>query len=456
MLDQLADKIKKYKDKIDYLEIRAEESGGTGINFRGKKIENVTQPESFGGCVRALHKGGWGFVSFNDFTNLDSKIESAVSQAKLVGKEKSKLAEIKPLLDKVIVRFKKDPRKITLTKKVKLMEEYTDLIWSVDPSIVDSSLRYGDSFVKIYFASSDEVFLEQEIADITAHFAMIARKADLVQAASFSVGDPIDFGIVENLQEEIKKRTQKAVELLNARPVKAGNYTVILDPKFAGIFIHEAFGHLSEGDFLYENKELKKIMVLGKKVGVERLNVVDDARLEGYRGFYEYDDEGVEARKNHLIKDGILVGRLHSRETAGKMGEKVTGNARAISYRFPPIVRMSNTYIEPDKVGFKEMIKDVKKGVYACESIGGQTDKEMFTFTAAWGYMIRDGKVAELVRDVKLLGNVFHTLLSIEAIGDDLQIEKTGGGCGKGGQGWIPVSTGGPHLRIANVTIGGK
>ncbi|MFC1974682.1 TldD/PmbA family protein, partial [Chloroflexota bacterium] len=173
------------------------------------------------------------------------------------------------------------------------------------------------------------------------------------------------------------------------------------------------------------------------------------------RGSYKYDDEGVPATKTYLISEGKLVGRLHSRETAAKMGEKPTGNARAVSYRYPPIVRMTNTYIEPGSVSFDDMISDIKEGVYAKNWYGGTTSMEMFTFSAGEAYMIRDGKVAELLRPVVLTGNVFTTLNNIDAIGNDLDMNQ-GGGCGKGAQMPLPVSNGSPHIRIRHCLVGGK
>ncbi len=455
MRQLLIDSINRYRNKADYLEIRIEDSEGTGISFRGKEIENVSQPSSKGGSVRVLYKGGWGFVSFNDLSDLDKKVEMAISQAKLVGTEKSQLAAVKPVVDAVIACFKRDPLKVPLSEKVDLMRRYNDVLWSVSPQICDTRTIYSDGRTKVYFISSEGSFIEQDFSNIAASFSANARENDLVQTAGLSVADPTDFSIVENLDQKIKERAEMAVKLLEAKTVKAGTYTVILDPNLAGTFIHEAFGHLSEADVVYENPELKKIMVLGKKMAVSNLNVVDDPTLTGYRGSYKYDDEGVKTRKTFLIKNGILAGRLHCRETAGKMGEKLTGNARAEDFSSRPLVRMSNTYIEAGNTSFDEMISDIKLGVYAYDSLAGQTDREMFTFTAKWGFMIRNGKIAELVRDVKLTGNLFTTLKNIGAIGDDLKIRKHWGVCGKGGQ-WIPVTTGGPHLRIKEVTVGGK
>ena len=137
------------------------------------------------------------------------------------------------------------------------------------------------------------------------------------------------------------------------------------------------------------------------------------------------------------------------------MGEAPSGNARAISFRHPPIVRMANTFIEPRDVTFDQMIGDIKEGIYARNWYGGTTSMEMFTFSAGEAFMIRNGKVEELIRPVVLSGNVFETLKRIDAIGNDLDMNQ-GGGCGKGGQSPLPVSNGSPHIRIQKCLVGGK
>ena len=159
-------------------------------------------------------------------------------------------------------------------------------------------------------------------------------------------------------------------------------------------------------------------------------------------------------QRTELVREGSLVGRLHSRETAARMGEAITGNARATRHRYPPIVRMTNTFIEAGEATFEDMISDIDLGVYACESVGGQTMLENFSFSAGYGRMIRKGHIAEMVKDVVLSGNLFTTLQNIDAIGNDLTFGKLGM-CGKG-QGGLPVSTGAPHIRIQDVVMGGR
>jgi TldD protein len=238
--------------------------------------------------------------------------------------------------------------------------------------------------------------------------------------------------------------------------VVGGQYPVVIDQTLAGVFIHEAFGHLSESDFVYENPKAKEMMVLGRRFGQDFLNVFDDGTVPGLRGTHKYDDEGVPSRRNDLIKDGILVGRLHSRQTAASMSEAPSGSARAINYRHAPIVRMTNTAIANGTVPFEDLIKDIKLGIYACDAYGGQTALENFSFSSGYAHMIRDGQIAEMVKDVILAGNLFSTLMNIDAIGNDFKWLSSAGGCGKGNQYPLPVSFGSPHIRIQNVVIGGE
>jgi TldD protein len=276
-----------------------------------------------------------------------------------------------------------------------------------------------------------------------------------VQQVGLSLGSSGDFGLIRGLHQQVEEMAQKAVKLLSAPRIKGGEYTVVIDPVLAGVFVHEAFGHLSEADLIYENEHLRQIMTLGKKFGNDQLNIVDSAAMPGLRGSYKYDDEGVPATKTYLIREGKLVGRLHSRETAARMKEEPTGNARAVNYRYSPIVRMTNTYIEPGSASFDDIIGDIKEGVYAKNWYGGTTSMEMFTFSAGESYMIRNGKLAEMIRPVVLTGNVFTTLSNIDAIGNDLEMNQ-GGGCGKGEQMPLPVSNGSPHIRIRHCLVGGR
>src|SRR5437867_112955 len=343
----------------DYLEVRLDDTATNRIVYRGRELEEKGRIRSFGGNVRALVRGGWGFVSFNEPSKLRKRVEEAVSAAHHVGRETSMLAEVPPVVDRVRLEAKKDPRAIPLATKKEMLDRYNERMLSVE-GVTSTNIMYSDSHKQVVFASSEGSYIEQERIDVVSRLSATAGKNGDMQQANMSLGA-----------------------------------------------------------------------------------LVDGAAVPGLRGSFRYDDEGVPAQETDLIREGILVGRLHSRETAGKMGERLTGNARAIDYRFPPIVRMTNTYIEPGNMSFKELIADIDEGVYARNWFGGTTSMEMFTFSAGEAYMIRDGKIAELLRPVKLTGNLFTTLLNIDALGDDMSFPEAGrlvagwnqgGACGKVGQ----------------------
>lgn len=443
--------------KADYTEIRIEEREATTVAYRGKDLETASAVIDAGGIVRCLCKdGGWGMATFNDRDDLLTKVEQAYQCAKVVQVEEPiELAPIPVSEDRIVAKLAHDFRGVTMADKKALAEEYNHILLGHSDKIVDTQCSYRDAFSRVLFANSEGAFIEEERPMITTRFFAIARDGDNVQTASENRSGQKGFDFAQGREELAEAAAQRAVDLLSADTVVGGQYPVVLNPMLAGVFIHEAFGHLSESDFVYENPKAQEMMVLGRRFGQDILTVFDDGSLPGLRGTHKYDDEGTPTGRSDLIKNGILVGRLHSRETAAKMGEKPTGNARATGYRYPPIVRMTNTAIEGGETSFEDMIGDIKLGVYACDMYGGQTALENFSFSSAYAYVIRDGEIAEMVKDVILAGNLFTTLMSIDAIGDDFQWLQSGGTCGKG-QGGLPVTFGAPHIRIQNVVIGGK
>jgi len=451
MRDDIQEALKDHGAR--YVEIRLEQSEGTRLTYRGRELEEIGRSSGIGGNVRALAGGGWGFACFNDISDLKGKVAMAVSHARHVGGEPVQLADVEPHVDTVEPVLLEDSQGVSLHEKKRVIDEYISLMLGV-PGVQTCTIGYGDGRRKVVFANSEGAYIEQERVDVNLRLAAMARDGGDVQQSGVSQGSSGDFSFVRSLQQDAQDVARKAVEMMKAPKVKGGEYTVILDPILAGVFIHEAFGHLSEADHVYENDHLREIMYMGRKFGGRHLNVVDGAAVPGLRGSYKYDDEGAPATRTDLIREGVLVGRLHSRETAAKMGETPSGNARAINYRFPPIVRMTNTFIESGDATFEDLIVGVKEGVYARNWYGGMTSMEMFTFSAGEAYMVRDGKMEELLRPVMLTGNLFQTLENLDAVANDLDMNQ-GGGCGKGGQSPLPVSNGSPHIRIQHCLVSG-
>ncbi len=439
----------------DFAEVRLHQGTSSRVDYAGKELEDIGERSGLGGCVRVLKDGGWGFATFNDVDRLEKYAEQAVEQAELVGGEDIELAHVAPRQDTYHTSVQIDPADISLSDKRDLCHDYNQKMLA-SGKIRTTMVKYRDSHVTRHYANSEGASLEQEYIFCGILLSAVAVEGNNVQRAYESVGDLRGFTNVQGLEESCDEVVERAIALLDAEPVDAGSYTVIVDPKLCGVFVHEAFGHLSEADFIYENPRLKEIMQPGKRFGEDFLNITDDGSLEGEAGYIAYDSEGTPCTRTPLIRNGVLEGRLHNRETAGKMGEKPTGNARAISHAHPPIVRMTNTFMESGEWTFEQMLDGVEDGIYAKGMLGGQTNKEMFTFSAEEAYRIENGEIGQHLRDVVLTGNVFHTLKNIDAVGDDLQMFGGTGGCGKGGQSPLRVADGGPHCRIQDVVIGGR
>jgi len=447
------------ESQADYTEVRWEEVFRSRVVFQRDQLMALEATEERGGIVRALVDGAWGIAIFTDLEDLPKKIAEATHLAKKAAphvRDKVYLAETEPVVDRFSGEMERDIRGVSLEEKRKLAENYNKIILEFNPAIVASSVRYTDSLRRVIYANSEGTYIEQEIPDVTLMLAAVARKNGDVQQGFESMGFAGGFEKVLGHEERAQAAAKRAVDLLSAKPVKGGAYTVILDQELAGVFIHEAFGHICEADFLLRNEPMRKVMEIGKRFGVETLNVVDEGFIPGARGNCPYDDEGVRRSRAYLIREGVLTGLMHSRATAKKLGAKPTGNARAVSWQHEPIVRMRNTFIEPGPYTFEEMLDGIEYGIYACGAFGGQTEFEQFTFSAAYGYEIVNGKIGEMVRDVVLTGNVFQTLKNIEMIGKDFEFKGSAGGCGKGGQWPLPVTHGAPHVRIRNVIVGGK
>ena len=442
--------------RADYTEIRIEHTWSAAVNYRGGRLESATASEDQGGFVRALHRGcGWGIAAFTSLDRLPAMVARAGELSRAVRlDEPIERAEVAPVTADALLDLDGDVRGVALAEKKRLLEGYNLEMLSV-PGVVDTHAGYHDEVTEYWFANSDGTLLHQLRPDVTISGTAIARRDGTIEKGLESVGLRRGWNAVHDHTAGFREAARRAAALLDAPTVKGGTYPVILDNEMAGVFIHEAFGHLSEADFVYENPQAREMMTLGRRFGRSVLNAGDDGSRAGLRGTLPFDDEGTPTQDTPLIRDGILVGRLHSRETAAKLGERPTGNARAISFRHPPIVRMTNTYIANGRGTVDDLIRDVKLGVYACSAFGGQTLLENFSFTAAYGHMIRDGHIAELVKDVVLAGNLFQTLDRIERIAGDFKWNQMGGGCGKGGQFPLPVTEGAPHVRIEAALVGG-
>lgn len=453
--DQLSDALSRATDAQD-ASIRLEADTRSRISANKSGLSSLSQESDLGGCVRVLVNGRWGFTSFNDLDELPKRVEEAVSLAKLLGKGDVQLAEKRKVEETVMSCIETSPRQIPIEQKVDAILHYTKLLNGHDPKVANADASYGDFHYQRIYCDSQGSWIVQEKMRVQCYLmAMVPDAEGRMQVGMEAKYSLTDAKILFGLDAECGKAVNKAIAIALAPTVPAGTYPVVVDPDLCGVFIHEAFGHLSEADHIQSNPTWQELLPMGRGMGEGFLNVVDSAIgpiCEG--GAFSYDDEGVRTQQTYLIKNGILNARLHSRETAAALSEAPTGNARAINYRYAPIVRMTNTYIEAGPHSRADMFGDIKLGVYAVGAHGGQTNGELFQFGADEGYMIRDGQIAERVRNVSLAGNLFHTLSHIDRVGQDVKFKSTGG-CGKGEQAPLVVGHGGPHIRIQDCVLGG-
>jgi len=252
-----------------------------------------------------------------------------------------------------------------------------------------------------------------------------------------------------------KEAVRQAIVNLESIEAPAGTMTVVLGPGWPGILLHEAIGHGLEGDFNRKGTSAFSGKV-GERVASELCTVVDDGTLPDRRGSLTIDDEGVPTEKTTLIEKGILKGYMQDKLNARLMGVNVTGNGRRESYAHLPMPRMTNTYMLPGSHDPEEIVKSVKKGLYAKNFGGGQVDitSGKFVFSASEAYLIEDGKITRPVKGATLIGNGPDVLTKVSMVGNDLELDPGVGTCGKEGQS-VPVGVGQPTLKIDGLTVGG-
>ncbi|TFH40782.1 MAG: TldD/PmbA family protein, partial [Chrysiogenales bacterium] len=403
----------------EYAEIRLSASRGVSISLAGNQVETFSAGDTVGGSVRILKDGAWAFVSFNDLSAIEDHFRRGHAISSSVNhSEKTKIRPYGHVRGHFATPCVDDFDAISLEDKFNLISSYNRLLKS-SRMIQTTRAAYRD--VRSFYA-----YLNTEGSDITydraycgVSLSSVAKDGARIQPYGESTSGYGGFELVRGLEATAEGVAKRAVDLLSAESVPGGAYRVVADQKLAGVFIHEAFGHLSEADFVHENERLREEMVLGRRFGPPELNVIDSGHHPGLAGHIPFDDEGVLPEETRLITGGLLSGRLHSRETAEKMDEALTGNARAIGVTQQPIVRMTNTYIENGAHERDAIIEEAGDGIYAAGVIGGETNLEMFTFTSGYGYEIRRGKLGRMYRDIVLSGNVFTTLAAIEMIGND-------------------------------------
>lgn len=450
--------IKKMLELVDadYADIRYEVKKDTVVGFNGKELTRVNANSADGYVLRVLYKGGFSATAFTKPEDAVKAAAGALANAKLLSRNiKNPVCLAKTPAIKADFRpeMSEPPEKVSLEEKIELTRAYNEIPLK-NSKVIATSIAYNEICRDKYFASTEGTEIHEELATVSVAGLGTAKADGLIQSSLFLIGGSDGIHRLRNREDYFEKNTKILTDMLSAKPVTGGVYNVILDPDLAGVFTHEAFGHFSEADLIEDMPELRKKMSLGAYLGSGVLNIVDDPTMPHQLGFYKFDDEGVPAKRIQLMKNGVLSGRLHSRRTAAAFGDEATGHCVAEDYRYAPIVRMGTIMIEPDPAtNFENLLSKLCDGLYLCGSKGGQTSGENFTFDAACGFEVKNGKIGRMLRDINIMGNLFTTLKNITGVGNNMRLSEFGG-CGKG-QTNRRSCHGGPHVLINGLVVGG-
>lgn len=454
----MLNRIKKMLELVDadYADIRYEVKKETSAGFSGKELSRVNASSADGYVLRVLYKGGFSSMPFTKPEDAGKAAASALANAKLLsGNIKNPVSLAKSPVIKAEFRpeLSEPPETVSLEEKIALTRAYNEIPLK-NPKVVTTSIAYSETCRDKYFASTEGTEIHEELATLSIAGLVTAKEGALTQSSLFLIGGSDGLSRLRNRVDYFEKNTELLTGMLSARQVTGGVYNVVLDQDLAGVFTHEAFGHFSEADLVEDMPELRKKMSLGAQLGSGVVNIVDDPTIPHQLGFYKFDDEGVPASRVQLMRNGVLSGRLHSRRTAAAFGAEVTGHCVAEDYRYAPIVRMGSIMMEPDPAtDLEKLLSRLDDGLYLCGSKGGQTSGENFTFDAAWGFEVKNGKIGRMLRDINIMGNLFTTLKNIVAVGNDARLSEFGG-CGKG-QTNRRSCNGGPHVLINGLVVGG-
>jgi TldD protein len=442
--------------KVDYGDIRYESSRSTEVS-KDKAEEKLQFRSSEGFYLRVLKGSEWRAIGLAGVSK-DDVIKNVVelSRFKPVVREKPSYQPLEPWKLKEEVKVKRDFVNIDLEEKLKLVRDVYSKI-RIDEKIVNAASRYAEGKTQKLFMNTEDTELYVEaplIRFIIVAYAKAGKNIQVDYASKGKYGVGYEFIKEINFDQICPETAKGAIDLLKAKAAPSGKTTVILDPDMAGLIAHESFGHGLEADQVLRNRSFLSDK-LNQKVASENVTIVDNSAYKNGYGTYAFDDEGVKPKRNVLVENGILKGFLHSRETAAALSAQPTGNGRAESFAHKIYVRMSNTYFEKGDWSLEEMIEDVNRGVYLVKSSHGMEDPlgGGIQISSQKGFLIEHGKLTQLLRQVTLSGKVLDLLQNVDAVGKDFRLHP--GGCGKGYEDFVRVSSGGPSIRVKEAIVGG-
>jgi TldD protein len=450
-LAQLVKTLSDVQLPVEYWDVRIEDTFETNIQLLNGEVVTCSSSPSVGAFIRVRKEGFWFYESTTDLSQLKSTLENlsrkSVHNVVQSGKFEPAPAKLYSAIHSAEAKFSAVP----LERKLQLCQHY-DRLLADQRNVKTRIIRYKDVYKVKSFLNSVGTQFEYDFnqGGATGVFVLKEQERLFEDVARIYASK---FEDLKGKEGVFKSAVDEGQLFLNAPAIDPGKYKVILDSECTGVFTHESFGHKSEADGMVGNAEALQEWKLGKKIASDNLTIVDYGAHAGTSGYCPIDDEGTPARKNYLIKNGILTGRLHSRDTAGHLNEEPTGNARALNFEFEPIVRMTSTYIEPGSESIHEILPRMQ-GAILVEGVRHGSGLSTFTIAPTRGYRIGANGSKEPVRLTVISGSVFETLKNIEAVSSDFHLHNSAiGGCGKMDQAPLPVADGGPFVVVSEMQV---
>lgn len=436
-----------------YADVRIEDRSRTVIQYQDSNLQEFKTPVEVRAFLRVYDGKMWYYASVTDVAHVQKTLDrlyDAASPNPDIEKDPI-VSKLERNRDRKFVFEDYSVRNIPVEEKQALLQSYLPLL-SEDSACAMPIGIYLDRNSVFTFQSSlgADITYDYQTCGLSLRCSMAEGEKKF--SAAWQRGCT-RFEELKDLTDEIRaSMREQAAFMRESVPVVPGKYPVVLSPEAAGVFAHESFGHKSESDFMLSDEAMREEWQLGKAVGSPILSIAECGEYPG-SGYVPYDDEGTKARKNYLIKNGILAGRLHSGQTAAALGENLTGNARAIDCTFEPIVRMTTTYIEPGDQTFEQLIAPIQKGYYI-KTISHGSGMSTFTIAPRLAYEIENGHLGKPTQISVITGSVFETLGLIDGLSNELTLLSfVTGGCGKMEQQGLPVGFGGPCVRVSEMNV---
>lgn len=440
------------RSPADYTDIRFHRRRRTIIALRGNRTEFVTETEEAGGLVRCLHRGhGWGATEVRAAGELTAAVQQAAELSLVLRSPDPVVLAPVPVREASFpCPADADPRSTPLLAKQRLAAVLAKGIGGFDRRVVDVRVRYEDHWEETWLGTSEGVVLHQARPELSLAAFAVAVETGTAARATDSVATAGSWADLERWAEGATRVAGRAIARLHAAPVKPGRVPVILDPRFAGVWLHRALGHRCVAE---PGAAAPPRLELGTRIGPEILEVGDDGTALGLRGSLAFDHEGAVPQNTVLVRNGVLVQHLHTRATAQESGAAPTGSARAGPRGFPS-ARLTNTYLANGRGTLEDLLGGISLGVYLAEPESAALDGGTLAIRAGFARMIRRGELAEPVKGVALIGDALGLFGLVDAVAGDFAWDPSASRCEDAGGDDLPASHGAPHVRLVEAPIG--